>query len=254
MTQGRPTWTRELLKAPHEVSDKSARVRHMFNGIAARYELVNTLFSAGRDAAWRLRAAKLTDVRRDDTVLDIACGTGDFARAFVSAGARKVVGCDFAHQMLLLASRQRSGRGGRGGIERSCWCEADALRLPFASGVFSITSCAFGVRNFADLDAGLREMFRVLGPGGRTVILEFSRPDNRITRGLYEFYATRVMPIAATLVSGDRTGSYRYLPRSVVSFMEPKQMCTQLREAGFSCVSSTPLTMEIVTVYIATRD
>jgi len=254
MAQSKPTWTRELLTAPHDVPDKSARVRQMFNAIATRYELVNTVFSAGRDATWRLRAVKLCEVRPDDAVLDIACGTGDFARAFASAGAQTVVGCDFAHEMLLLAMKSRSGRCAETPKSRALWCEGDALRLPFASGSFSITSCAFGVRNFADLDAGLREMFRVLHAGGRAVILEFSRPKNRIARRLYEFYATRLMPIAATLASGDRTGAYRYLPQSVVSFVEPDEMCRRLRHAGFSRVTATRLTLGVVTVYVAARD
>ncbi len=253
MMRQRPTWTRQLLEAPHEVSDKSTRVRRMFNRIAARYELVNSLFSLGRDAVWRLRAAELADVSPDDTVLDIACGTGDFARAFASAGAGRVVGCDFAHEMLLLASRPRPPHHRRVEERRAFWCEADALRLPFPPGSFSITSCAFGVRNFDDLDAGLGEMLRVLRSRGRAVILEFSRPGNRVARYLYELYATRLMPIGATLVSGDRMGAYRYLPRSVVSFVEPEEMCTRLRRVGFGGVTSTPLTMGIVTVYIAVR-
>jgi len=254
MAQSKPTWTRELLRAPHDAPDKSARVRQMFNAIAARYELVNTVFSAGRDAAWRLRAVELCEVQPDDAVLDVACGTGDFARTFASAGARTVVGCDFAHEMLLLAMKSRSRRAAGEVKGRARWCEGDALRLPFASGSFSISSCAFGVRNFADLDTGLREMFRVLRARGRAVILEFSRPRNGVARRLYEFYATRLMPIAATLVSGDRTGAYRYLPQSVVSFVEPEEMCRRLRHAGFSGVTATPLTLGIVTVYVAARD
>ena len=115
-------------------------------------------------------------------------------------------------------------------------------------------SCAFGVRNFEDLDAGLREMYRVLKPGGRAVILEFTRPRNRFARGLYEFYSTRLMPVAARLVSGDSSGAYRYLPRSVVSFLTAGQMCDRLRRVGFARSTATPLTTGIVTVYVAARD
>ncbi len=246
MTEKKSVWTPDLLDAPHDVPDKARRVRHMFNGIAARYELVNRLFSAGRDAVWRREAVRLAGVGVDDDVLDIACGTGDFARASAAAGARLVVGTDFAHEMLVRAT----GRPG----EPSTWCEADALRLPFREGTFSTASCAFGVRNFADLEAGYTEMFRVLRPGGRAVILEFSRPRNRVARGFYEFYSNRVMPLAATLVSGDKTGAYRYLPRSVVSFPGADQMEATMLRAGFSRVTATPLTMGVVTVFIATRD
>jgi len=233
-----------------------------------------------------------------EDVLDVACGTGDFAQAFTRAGVRSVVGCDFAHEMLVRvtntpipfanpkgekASRLEQtrfllgannpplsplGKGG-GMIERHMnteivperpptfrirTVEADALALPFADALFSIVSCAFGVRNFSDLIKGLMEMGRVLRPGGRLVILEFTRPTNRAVRFAYEIYAERVMPIAASLLSRDRTGAYRYLPRSVVSFLSASQMMERLRAAGFSKVSATPLTFGIVTVYVGIRD
>lgn len=263
-------WTSESLGAPHDVTDKASRVRRMFNAIAPRYELINSLFSVGRDAYWRRRAVQLAAVGADDVVLDIACGTGDFARAFSEAGPRCVVGCDFAHEMLTRARRRKGVRHlfdvlserAEGHAAKKVpdpfsaptWCEADALRLPFSEGSFSITSCAFGVRNFDDLDVGLVEMFRMLRPGGRAVILEFTRPGNALVRRFYELYSTRLMPAAASLISGDRSGAYRYLPRSVVSFLDVEQMCTRLVGAGFSRPTATPVTGGIVTVYIATRD
>jgi len=251
-------WTDALLDSPHEVRDKAQRVRTMFNAIAPRYELVNTLFSGGRDAYWRRKAVELASVRREDVVLDVACGTGDFARAFVRSGAGQVVGADFAHEMLLCAGRRpRSAGGGRtdaAGFTGPHWIEADALRLPFADESFSIVSCAFGLRNLGDLDQGLREARRVLRPGGRCVILEFTRPDNAMFRRVYEFYSNRLMPKAATMISGDRYGAYRYLPRSVVSFLTAEEMCRRLREAGLSQPRATPLTLGVVTVYVAGRD
>jgi len=240
-----PAWTRDALSAPHDAADKASRVRRMFNAIAPRYELINTLFSMGRDAVWRRRAVQLVGTGPDDVVLDVACGTGDFARAFHDAGSKLVVGCDFAHDMLTLAASR--------GQARLHWCEADALHLPFGDGSFTITSCAFGVRNFQDLGAGLAEMFRVLRPGGRIVILEFSRPRNRIIRALYELYSTRIMPVAASVVSGDRSGAYRYLPRSVVLFHDADQMCAELQQAGFTDVTARPLTFGVVAVYTAVR-
>ncbi len=217
----------------------------MFNAIAPRYELVNALCSGGRDAAWRRRTIRLAGVTRDDDVLDIATGTGDLARAFAKAQPRSIVGTDFAHEML---SQARLVTGG--GVDR--WCEADALRLPFRDQSFSITSCAFGVRNFRDLDTGLAEMHRVLRPGGRAVILEFTRPRNAIARGFYELYSNRLMPVFASWVSGDKSGAYRYLPKSVVSFLDAAQMCERLRGVGFTEAHATPLTMGVVTVYVAT--
>ena len=246
MASSKPAWTTELLRSPHETPDKARRVREMFNAIASRYELVNSLFSARRDAAWRRRAVELAQVGEDDAVLDVACGTGDFARAFARARPRLVVGVDFAHQMLLRALGRGPGPLG--------WCEADAQRLPFRSGSVNIVSCAFGVRNFENLGAGLSEMFRVLKPGGRAVILEFTRPANPLMRTVFEFYSGRVMPLAASLVSGDRSGAYRYLPSSVVSFLDADRLCERLRSVGFVRSTATPLTMSVVTVYVATRD
>jgi demethylmenaquinone methyltransferase/2-methoxy-6-polyprenyl-1,4-benzoquinol methylase len=230
----------------------------MFNAIAPRYELVNSLFSGGRDAYWRRRAVQLADVRAEDEVLDVACGTGNFARAFSQAGPRRVVGCDFAHEMLIRAAtvRERSSASGGGpvaGAPGSDWIEADALWLPFGDGSFTIASCAFGVRNFADLDAGLGEMFRVVRPGGRAIIVEFTRPTNAVVRRFYEFFSNRMMPIAASWVSGDNSGAYRYVPRSVVTFLDADQMCARLRAAGFVQATATPLTWGVVTVYVATR-
>lgn len=245
MPEYETTWTSDLLQAPHNVTDKSKRVRRMFNAIAPRYELVNSLFSAGRDTAWRRHAVKLARVRPDDDVLDIACGTGDFVRAFAVANPRSIIGTDFAHDMLIRAANE---------TVTTTWCEADALNLPFGDGHFSITSCAFGVRNFQNLQAGLSEMFRVLRPGGRAVVLEFTRPTNRIARSIYEFYTHRIMPPAASWISGDKSGAYRYLPRSVVSFPSAEQMCSALQEAGFDHTTATPMTLGVVTVYIATRN
>ncbi len=241
----KPAWTPDLLRAPHAAADKSSRVRRMFNAIAPRYELVNAVFSGGRDAAWRRRAVTLAQVSTGDSVLDVACGTGDLTRAFHGAGARHVVGVDFAHDMLTRAiARSTDGMH---------WCEADALCLPFRDGRFDIVSCAFGVRNFQDLDRGLEEIRRVLRPGGRVVILEFTRPSARLIRRPYDVYVNRIMPRLAGWLSGDREGAYHYLPRSVASFLTGKQMGERLRAAGFSQVRAVRLTMGVVTVYVASR-
>lgn len=234
-----PVWTDDLLRDPHSVADKASRVRSMFNAIAPRYERINTICSAGRDAAWRRTAVQLAAITPDDDVLDIACGTGDFVRAFSLAGPRSVTGCDFAHEMLIRAAEDGGHR----------WVEGDALRLPFADRTFSLVSCAFGVRNFVDLNAGLREMRRVLKPGGRVVILEFARPKSGIFRVAYEAYTNRIMPALASWISGDRSGAYRYLPRSVVSFLSADQMCERLSNAGFENMSAKPLTFGVATVY-----
>ena len=221
----------------------------MFDAIAPTYELVNRLASFGLDASWRGRAVTLARTTRQDSVLDVACGTGDLARAFARR-AGSVVGVDFAERMLALAA----GRKARGpACTVPCWCRADALCLPFADGTFNMTGCAFGVRNFQDLDCGFREMYRALRPGGRAVIVEFSMPLNRALRWLYGLYFEWLMPLLATLISRDRTGAYRYLSRSVVEFVGRDDMVSRLRDAGFARVAATPLTFGIVVVYVAEK-
>lgn len=240
-------WDAPQLVAVHAQSDKAVRVRRMFDAIAPTYELINTLFSGGRDRAWRRRAVARAEVKPGDAILDIACGTGDLLRAFArwapQSGLR--LGADFAHEML-----RRAAERPQAGLH---WCEADGLRLPFADARFDVTSCAFGVRNFQDLGRGLAEMHRVLRPGGRTVILEFTRPANRVVRAVHEFYAGRLMPLGAALLARDRNGAYRYLPKSVVSFLDAEQMRERLEAAGFAHVTATPLTFGVVTIYRGTK-
>lgn len=260
-------WDDTRLAAPHEQVDKSWRVRRMFDAIAPTYERVNRVFSGGRDRAWRKRAVALADATRSDRVLDVACGTGDMVRTFLLHAERPglVVGCDFSAKMLALATEDSVGPAGKplrrearestSGKDgpRPEWVQADALTLPFAAGSFTIATCAFGARNFENLDRGFGEMARILRPGGRAVVLEFSRPSNRLFRAAYEFYARRVMPLGASWLSRDVTGAYRYLPQSVLSFPDSMEMCRRLEQAGFRGVRPIPLTFGIVTLYLAIR-
>lgn len=245
--QDSPLWDAERLASPHTQRDKHSRVRTMFDAIAPTYERVNRLSSAGRDGYWRRRMVELAEVRPDDVLLDIACGTGDVARAFAGAAVRpaRVIGADFSLPMLEQAVARP--------IERGRFCLADALRLPLADSSVSMTTCAFGIRNFQNLLQGLMEMHRVLQPGGRAVILEFSVPRMPILRQAYLFYIRRLMPIVATWISRDRTGAYRYLPSSVLSFQGREEIIAAFRSAGFSRVSVHPLTFGIVSVYLAHR-
>lgn len=240
-----PVWTSELLTQPHVVPDKSRRVRAMFNAIAGRYELVNRVCSFGRDSSWRRKAVAMVKITPQDDVVDVACGTGNFARELAAAGPRCVVGVDFAHQMLM-----RAGSRPHPGIQ---WCESDALRLPFAGDSFSVASCAFGIRNFQELLPGLAEIHRVLKPGGRVVILEFSQPAGRFARRAYSLYSQRIMPIVATRISGDQSGAYRYLPQSVSSFATVDEISRQLVSVGFADVTYRSLTMGVVTVFMGLR-
>lgn len=239
------TWDADRLADPHAQPDKAGRVRAMFDAIAPTYELINRLASAGRDGAWRREMARVAEIRPDDVLLDVACGTGDVCRAFASGrpAPERIVGVDFAMEMLrLAASRSRAA---------TRWCQADAAALPFGDESFSVATCAFGIRNFQNLENGLREMWRVLRPGGRAIILEFGLPTAPVLRGLYCLYFRHVMPIAATVLSRDRSGAYRYLPQSVLSFQDQAGIVSSLRQVGFIEVDVFPQTLGVVSIYRA---
>ena len=239
-------WDDARLATPHEQTDKADRIRRMFNAISPTYERVNFVASVGRDRVWRRQTVRQADVQPDDRILDIACGTGDLARAFARAKPRLVLGLDFAGDMLRRAVDRTS--------DTRLWVQADALRLPFANGSFDITACAFGVRNFQDLETGLREMHRVLKPGGRAMILEFTMPTNALLRGLYHFYFAKIMPRLAAWISRDRTGAYQYLPRSVVSFLNAQQLTELLKKVGFASVRAKAMTFGAVQLYRAEKE
>lgn len=238
-------WDKSRLADPHRQPDKALRVRAMFDAIAPTYERVNRWLSLGRDASWRRRAVAMAAVQPSDRVLDVACGTGDFARAFAKAGPAQVVGSDFSAPMLALAAARP--------FSRAQWCRADGLALPFTDGSFDVVSCAFGIRNFQSLARGLSEFHRVLRPGGRAVILEFSIPSFQLAAGMYRLYFRNILPRLATWISGDRTGAYDYLPQSVETFLDEPALRRALAEAGFASCIARRLTAGIVTIYLARK-
>jgi demethylmenaquinone methyltransferase/2-methoxy-6-polyprenyl-1,4-benzoquinol methylase len=238
--------------APEGVRDpqSAARaVREMFTAIAPRYDLLNHLLSFNIDRLWwRKTARSFSHVlsKPDTRVLDLCCGTGDmtFALRRRAGNAAKILGADFSHTMLQRASKKSSGSSLR-------WIEADALQLPFPSGQFDLVTSAFGFRNLADYDAGLREIVRVLGPRGECGILDFGEPRGVIGQ-LYRIYFKRVLPTVGTLISGVK-GPYAYLPASVERFPEPTEMLERMRRAGFREVSWTPYTFGIAGLYIGRK-
>lgn len=242
-----PLWDRQRLADPHGQPDKARRVRQMFDAIAPTYELVNTVASGARDAHWRREMVRLAEIRADDVLLDIACGTGDVSRNFAQAQVRpaRIVGLDFSYEMLLRAVARPIGQG--------AFVQGDALHLPLSDSSTSLVTCAFGIRNFTDLRAGLAEMHRVLRPGGRAVVLEFCLPRQALLRRLYLFYVNRLMPTLASWISRDSTGAYRYLPSSVISFPDRETVAGIFRSVGFDQVTIHPLTLGIVAIYVARR-
>lgn len=228
-----PAWDSNALTAPHAQPDKAARVASMFDAIAGTYERVNRVTSFGQDARWRAQTVRVAEVGAGDVVLDVCCGTGDMVRAFARTrpAPRLVVGVDFSAEML--------GRGRFDGLPTPVQIvRADAQALPLGDATVDVISCAFGVRNFADLQIGLNEMGRVARPGARVVILEFATPENRLIRWGYRLYCEHVLPRLAVWLSGDRVGAYRYLARSIRTFESVAQLRARLEVAGFTQVTA----------------
>ncbi len=254
-------WNQELLANPHEAADKQSRVRRMFAAIAGSYDLNNRVHSLWMDQSWRRRAVQLADLKPTDCVLDVACGTGDLALGFARELHRKakyadtnapgrVIGLDYTFEMLPIANK-KSKISNR--ISAVSWLNGDAMRLPLPDACVDVVSIAFGIRNVASPQAAISEFHRVLRPGGRLIILEFSLPRNRILRSAYNLYFRRILPITATFISGDRTGAYRYLPESVNTFIDREQMLELLAGAGFTEIAQFPMTFGVCVCYRGLR-
>ncbi len=224
----------------------------MFGAIAGRYDLNNRIHSFGRDQAWRRFAVRAACVRPGDTVVDVACGTGDLTMAFARAAAAGVIGVDFTPAMLEMARRKHS-RLDPATSGRIDYVAGDAMDLPLGDASADVVSIAFGIRNVQDVARAIREFARVLRPSGRLVILEFDRPDFAPVRWLNTLYCGWLMPRTATLIAGDRSGAYRYLPRSVGTFMTRRELCALLERSGFESVASTPLTFGICACTVGVR-
>jgi demethylmenaquinone methyltransferase/2-methoxy-6-polyprenyl-1,4-benzoquinol methylase len=221
----------------------------MFAGIAGRYDLLNHLLSGNVDKRWRHAVAQTLrpSLVEGARVLDVACGTGDLSLVLARAGAASVVGLDFCRPMLEIARRKAA-------VESRAipFVEGDALRLPFADGSFDVATIAFGLRNLAGVEEGLRELRRILRPSGRIAVLEFSDPVVPGFRALFRFYFKRVLPRIGGLVSGSR-GAYEYLPDSVSKFPDQKRLAALMSETGFEGVEYRNLTGGIAALHTGTR-
>ena len=211
-----------------ESAQFSEQVQSMFDRIAGRYDLLNSLMTAGLHHGWRTRAADRAELNPGDAVLDVCCGTGDLAFELaqrVSPGGH-VVGCDFSEPMLDLAREKAADRG----VESVRFEWADALQLPYGDARFDAATVGFGVRNFADRDQGLREMARVLRPGGRLVILEFTEPKRPPFSTFYSLWFDRIVPVLGRLTNDPE--AYAYLAESVHSFPDPPGLAAKMDAAG----------------------
>ena len=223
----------------------------MFGVISRHYDILNHLLSLNRDVMWRRRAALEACPEKGLRVLDLCGGTGDLSVALAQGDAPPalVVCCDFSHPMLALAGRKfvRKRLG-----DRCVTVEGDALRLPFRDGSFDAVTVGFGVRNLADMPSGFGEILRVLAPGGRLVVLEFSRPSGPLLSRAYAFYLKTVVPRLGNGVSG-RSGPYLYLARTIGDFPEPDLLAGMIRDAGFAAVGWDSLSGGIACVHTALK-
>jgi demethylmenaquinone methyltransferase/2-methoxy-6-polyprenyl-1,4-benzoquinol methylase len=239
-------------------ADASKKVREMFAQIAPRYDLLNHLLSLQLDRLWRARTARRLQPildRPDALVLDLCCGTGDLAFALARAGKARILGADFAHPMLVRAREKSAALApppNQSAVPPMGFFEADALRLPFAGASFDLVTSAFGFRNLANYEAGLREILRVLKPGGAIAILEFTEPPDGLLGDFYRWYFCKVLPRIGGLISGDRS-AYTYLPKSVARFFRPPELAALLSAVGYHSVDFRVWTLGTVALHTALR-
>jgi len=236
-----------VLDSPATASEKSAYVRSMFDRIAPRYDLLNSVLSAGIHHSWRVFATRCAALDKGDSVLDVCTGTGDWAvLARQSVGSEgRVVALDFSMPMM----RSGDAKFESADVRRT---QADASRLPFSDNTFDAVTVAFGIRNVAEIDRAFREMARVLKPGGRVVCLEFSEPKGGTMRSLYSLYSRMVLPKIGNLVSGS-SEAYTYLPESVARFRSRAELAGDMQQAGLTDVRHVDLTMGIVCVHVGVK-
>lgn len=233
---------------PYAHSDKSKReqVEMMFDNIAPKYDFLNHYFTIGIDKIWRKKAIKIASQNNPDNILDIAAGTGDFTILEAKrTSAKEIVGIDISQNMLNVAiqkaNRQKLGN-------RVKFLKADSLDMPFEPETFDAVTVGFGVRNFADIPAGLKEIYRVLKTGGRLVVLELSEPSNPLVKGVFGFYFHKVMPAAGKLISKDPS-AYKYLPDSVEQFPYGQRFLDIMTGCGFKNAKLKWLSLGIAAIY-----
>ena len=236
-------------RSANEIAHARA-VRDMFSGIASRYDLLNHVLSINIDKRWRrLVREKLADTLADPNaiVLDVACGTGDLSLELQRGAKAKVVGSDFCRPMLTIARTKT-----RDANMVVPYVEGDAMSLPFRAGGFDAVTIAFGLRNLSNFADGLQELCRILKPGGKIAVLEFSTPVVPGFRTLFDFYFTKVLPRIGGAVSGSR-GAYEYLPDSVSKFPDQKALAELMHETGFESVEFSNLTGGIAAIHTGTK-
>ncbi len=233
---------------PYETSDpKKQQVAEMFNNISGSYDFLNHFFSLGIDKQWRKKAIKILKEDQPKEILDVATGTGDFAFEAMKLNPDKIVGIDISDGMLEIGRKKINKRGMS---DKMTFLNADSENLPFEDASFDAVTVSFGVRNFQDLLAGLKEIQRVLRPGGKAIVLEFSKPKHFPLKQIYFGYFKYIMPLFGKAISKDKA-AYSYLPKSVLAFPEGKEFEAVLAEAGFAKSNQKTVTGGIASIYTA---
>ncbi len=231
---------------------RETRIRRMFGNIAPSYDFLNHLLSLNIDHYWRWKTTQLVPPQGTEPILDNCTGTGDLALAYGKAANQdvQIFAADFCPEMLSLAMEKTSRKNENNRIR---YIEADAQDLPFPDNTFQIATVAFGLRNVTSTDRGISEMARVIKPGGKVAILEFSKPNNRLFGSLYEFYFRRILPVIGQMISRSKDSAYRYLPESVMEFPDGEALAERMRKQGLTDVKWYPLTFGVATLYVGTK-
>ncbi len=228
--------------------EEKKNIGHLFDGIAGTYDQLNHILSLNIDKYWRRKAIK--SLVPSQKVLDVAIGTADLTLEMLSRKkANTVVGLDLSAEMMKIGEQKVAEKGY---AEKVRFDLGSAQEMPYNGDAFDAVTCAYGVRNFANLDEGLGEMFRVMKPGGQLIILEFSYPTNPIIRLFYNFYFNNIMPFVGRIFSKDQA-AYSYLNRSVKNFIWGEEMVSHLEAAGFKDAKFNTLTFGITTLYTARK-
>lgn len=228
---------------------KKEAVKEIFNDIAPKYDLLNHFLSLNIDKRWRRKAIGYIRPGEKGELLDVACGTGDFSIAAYRAGVQKVTGIDISANMVAIGQKKVDNLGLTPHITLQA---GDSEQIEFEDEHFDVVTVAFGVRNFEHLEAGLREMQRVLKKGGKVVILEFSMPEHFPMKQLYKFYFRHILPVLGGWISGNK-GAYTYLPESVMKFPQGQAFLDILKGGGFEQATQRKLTFGIASIYIGVK-